>query len=127
MLGGRNASTSRCGPYFGGNSSDRCATLSVPGCGVADLNTLLDSSGPGWLLWEAAGIDDAHQIVANGLSPVDGAEHAVLLTRTTCHSVMGSERGLVSLIQISYETQAGELPPFSRKRINRRQQVGPEA
>ena len=26
VFGGRNASTSRCGPYFGGNSSDRCPT-----------------------------------------------------------------------------------------------------
>ena len=80
VLGGHNASTGHCGPYFGGNSSDRCATLSVPGCSVADVNTLLDSSGTGWVLWEAAGINDAHQIVANGLSPIDGAEHAVLLT-----------------------------------------------
>ena len=80
VIAGRNEVTGHCGPLFDANSSERCANLIVPGCSVADLNTLLDSSGTGWVLYEAAGINDAHQIVANGLSPVDGAVHAVLLT-----------------------------------------------
>ena len=47
--------------------------------GLWDLNTLLDSSGSGWVLKEATGINDSHQIVGYGVTP-NGEHHAFLLT-----------------------------------------------
>ena len=43
------------------------------------LDTLLDSSGAGWTLTQAAGINDSHQIVGYGRAP-NGEQHAFLLT-----------------------------------------------
>jgi probable HAF family extracellular repeat protein len=47
--------------------------------GTRDLNNLLDASGQGWSLQECNGINDAGQIVGEGLNPA-GASHAFLLT-----------------------------------------------
>ena len=86
-----------CGPWGLAISSDNwvvgggriwnwctsgCARLSVPdfSCSLTDLNTLLDSSGAGWVVMTATGINDKHQIVGWGKSPRDGQNHAILLT-----------------------------------------------
>lgn len=65
-----------------GTSMSNQAFLVVPdpGCGdIHDLTALLDSSGAGWNLGSANGINDQHQIVGWGWSP-DGGVHAFLLT-----------------------------------------------
>jgi uncharacterized membrane protein len=46
---------------------------------MANLNSLLDSSGTGWSVMAAYGINDSHQIVGQGLAP-NGQYHAILLT-----------------------------------------------
>lgn len=62
-----------------GNSGTH-ATLWI-GTKAYDLNDLLDSSGRGWTLVEARGINSAGQIVGWGLTP-SGQKHAFLLTPT---------------------------------------------
>jgi hypothetical protein len=59
-----------------------CALLVVPdpACSPTNLNTLLDASGSGWNIVSGTGINDSHQIVGWGNSPVDGQLHAILLT-----------------------------------------------
>jgi len=47
---------------------------------VVSLTTLLDSSGAGWSVTQAYGINDSHQIVGQGLAP-NGQFHAILLTQ----------------------------------------------
>lgn len=61
-----------------GNCTAFLSTM-VPSCAPVDLNTLLDSTGAGWVLKEATGINDAHQIVGYGVAP-NGEHHAFLLT-----------------------------------------------
>ena len=46
---------------------------------LLDLNDSLDSSGTGWVIKSACGINDSGQIVAQGIA-ADGNERAVLLT-----------------------------------------------
>ena len=53
--------------------------VSDPNCAVTDLNALLDVSGAGWSIAIANGINNLHQIVGAGVSPVDGLWHAILL------------------------------------------------
>ena len=47
---------------------------------MANVNLLLDSSGKGWSVTAAYGINDSHQIVGQGLAP-NGQFHAILLTQ----------------------------------------------
>lgn len=47
---------------------------------MANLNLLLDSSGAGWSVTAAYGINDSHQIVGQGRAP-NGQYHAILLTQ----------------------------------------------
>lgn len=55
--------------------------------GITDLNTVLDSSGIGWILDEARDINDSGQIV--GFGRINGQPHAVLLTFCdSCESVV---------------------------------------
>ena len=51
-----------------------------PSCSPTRLDSLLDTSGAGWSLRSATGINDQHQIVGYGFSPADGLRHAILLT-----------------------------------------------
>jgi hypothetical protein len=80
----------------------------VPGCSVADVNTLLDSSGAGWVLWEAAGINDNHQIVAMASLPSMALSMQFCSLPIICHSVMGykqlpqQERELTSNVRELY-------------------------
>ena len=61
------------------NPSSPFLVVADPNCAVADLNTLLDASGAGWSVATANGINNLHQVVGAGVSPVDGLWHAVLL------------------------------------------------
>jgi uncharacterized membrane protein len=61
------------------NPSPPFLMVSDPNCAVTDLNTLLDASAAGWSVATANGINNLHQIVGAGVSPVDGLWHAVLL------------------------------------------------
>jgi probable HAF family extracellular repeat protein len=55
--------------------------------GITDLNTSMDSSGIGWIIRDARGINDAGQIVGSGVA--NGQSHAVLLTYcATCTAVV---------------------------------------
>jgi probable HAF family extracellular repeat protein len=55
------------------------ATIWTDATGMMDLNNLLDSTGAGWILNEARGINDAGQIVGYGRTP-RGVVHGFLLT-----------------------------------------------
>lgn len=55
----------------------------VAAAGMEDLNNLLDSSGAGWVITAAYGVNDLGQIVGVGTDPVSGKSHAVLLTVPT--------------------------------------------
>ena len=59
---------------------DSHAALWPPGGGVRDLNELIPSNS-GWVLTEARGVNDAGQIVGNGLH--NGQQRAFLLTPTS--------------------------------------------
>jgi hypothetical protein len=55
--------------------------VSDPNCPqTVSLNSLLDSSGAGWSVNAAYGINDSHQIAGQGLAP-NGQYHAILLTQ----------------------------------------------
>ncbi len=49
------------------------------GIAMTELTTLLDSTGTGWQLTDASGINNAGQIVGTGVNPA-GRVHAYLLT-----------------------------------------------
>lgn len=55
---------------------------------MTDLNTILDSSGTGWNLTEARGINDWGQIVGTGT--INGQTHAYLLTDVNAVPIPGS-------------------------------------
>lgn len=63
-----------------GSFSGTTAFVMGQGCyGMYNLNNLLDSSGAGWTLTNATGINDSHSIVGWGVAP-NGQTHAFLLT-----------------------------------------------
>lgn len=69
--------------YFTVCAGYGCAFLAGPDphCGAVNLNDLLDASGSGWFLISASGINDKHQIVGWGYSPIAPIiPHAFLLT-----------------------------------------------
>ena len=72
-----------CSAWGTSGSCSAFLAASTSNCtGVWDLNTLLDASGMGWVLKEATGINDSHQIVGYGIAP-SGEHHAFLLTPNT--------------------------------------------
>lgn len=95
----------------------RAAFLSTPGQGMVDLNTLIPP-GSGWKLTEATGINDAGQIIGNGINP-NGQSHAFLLslvgnksttatglTSNSNSSVYGQKATLTATV-----TTSGSVPP----------------
>jgi len=80
IVGYQQVPSRNCSPWqTSGDCRAFLATL-TPNCiGPYDLNTLLDSSGAGWTLVQATGINDSHQIVGFGITP-KGETHAFVLT-----------------------------------------------
>ena len=73
-------SGTNCSDWGTSGSCSAFLAASTTNCtGLWDLNTLLDASGAGWVLKEATGINDSHQIVGYGVTP-NGEHHAFLLT-----------------------------------------------
>ena len=57
----------------------------IDGASMIDLNNLVDSSGMGWQLLDARGINDSGPIVGIGVNPA-GQSHAFLLTPVNAFS-----------------------------------------
>lgn len=68
---------------------NQLAFLWIPGTGMASLNSLLDTSGTGWIVNTAGGINDNGQIAATAYNIAGGYSHAVLLTPVPAPAAVG--------------------------------------
>jgi probable HAF family extracellular repeat protein len=76
---------------------------------MSDLNTMLDASGSGWTVIEAAGINGSGDIVATAV--YDGIQHAILLTPdvapTTPQNLTASNGTYTDHVHLTWDTVVG--------------------